>query len=66
MQMGVHSARLNGSGASIEMTLLELVHLFVEDGCSEQEIVAVVLKLLGNGDVTLIGNFRGERLDGGE
>ncbi len=65
MQRENHVAQGNQSGESIETTLLELVQSFAQDGRAEHEIVAVVLELIGNEDVALIGNFRGERFEGG-
>ena len=54
---------LRAPEAPQQVTLLELVTAVAESTSDDREIVATVLHMLREGNVTLCGNFRGESLD---
>jgi DNA-binding transcriptional regulator PaaX len=47
------------SGRAQTLTLLDLVAALVDAGASETEVVATVTRLVNQGRVRLVGNFRG-------
>jgi hypothetical protein len=47
------------SGESQTLTLLDLVAALVDSGANEGEVVATVTRLVNQGRVRLVGNFRG-------
>jgi hypothetical protein len=47
------------SGRAQTLTLLDLVAAIVDSGASETEVVATVTRLVNQGRVRLVGNFRG-------
>jgi hypothetical protein len=47
------------SGQAQTLTLLDLVAAIVDSGANESEVVATVTRLVNQGRVRLVGNFRG-------
>jgi hypothetical protein len=47
------------AGRAPTLTLLDLVAAIVDSGATEGEVVATVTRLVNQGRVRLVGNFRG-------
>jgi hypothetical protein len=58
-----NEARKEAVAMTINTTLLELVATVSEFADTESELLAVVVRLVNSGRVTLIGNFKGARFD---
>jgi hypothetical protein len=58
-----NEARKEALAMTINTTLLELVATVSEFADTESELLAVVVRLVNSGRVTLIGNFKGARFD---